>query len=130
MTMTRLSRAAGIAGILAAVLATAASDVSAASVDDVLRETEAVMTPLGGDAFAVTYWVSEPDGWHVVTTVDTVIAQGSEAERHAIVRFSAVLQPGQSQLILVPVAVGERQQTLRIRRVGDRIKVVATVDGA
>ena len=27
----------------------------------------------------MTYWVSQSDGWHVVTTVDTVIAQDGDA---------------------------------------------------
>jgi hypothetical protein len=34
------------------------------------------------------YWVSEADGWHVVTTVDTVIWRDSDVEQHAVVRFS------------------------------------------
>ncbi len=80
-------------------------------------------TQLGPSASALTYWVSEPDGWHVVTTVDTVSARGSDAETHAVVRFSSVLLPGQSQLISVPFAAGEQQQVLRIRRLDDRIEV-------
>jgi len=39
------------------------------------------------------------------------------------VRFASVLLPGQSQLISVPFAIGEQQQVLRIRRLGDRIEV-------
>ena len=38
-------------------------------------------------------------------------------------RFSATLLPGQTQLISVPFAVGEQQQVLRIRRIGDAIEV-------
>jgi hypothetical protein len=34
--------------------------------------------------------------------------QDGDAEKHAVVRFSSVLLPGQSQLISVPVAIGER----------------------
>jgi hypothetical protein len=73
--------------------------------------------------------VSEPDGWHVVTTVDTVIGNNSADEKHAVVRFSSVLLPGQSQLISVPLAIGERLQVLRIRRIGDEIEV-ARVPGS
>jgi len=73
--------------------------------------------------------VSKPDGWHVVTTVDTVIDRNGDAEKHAVVRFSSVLLPGQSQLVSVPSAIGERQQVLRIRRLGDGIEV-ARVDGS
>jgi hypothetical protein len=60
----------------------------------------------------------------VVTTVDIVFDPDSDTEKHAVVRFSAVLLPGQSQLISVPVAIGEQQKVLRIRRTGDRIEVV------
>jgi hypothetical protein len=45
------------------------------------------------------------------------------------VRFSSLLLPGQSQLISVPVAIGERQLALRIRRLGDQIEV-AQVPGS
>jgi hypothetical protein len=56
-------------------------------------------------------------------------ARGVYAEEHAVVRFSSVLLPGQSQLISVPLAIGERQQVLRIRRLGGQIEV-ARVPGA
>jgi len=89
-----------------------------------------VTTELGPNASAITYWVSEPDGWHVVTTVDTVIEQNGDAEKHAVVRFSSVLLPSQSQLISVPFAMaGRAQQVLRIRRLGDQIEV-ARVGGS
>jgi hypothetical protein len=94
-----------------------------------VREGHAVTTELGGNAAAVTYWVSKSDGWHVVTTVDTVTDRNGSADKHAIVRFTSVLLPGQSQLVSVPSAIGERQQVLRIRRLGDRIEV-ARVDGS
>jgi hypothetical protein len=70
----------------------------------------------------MTYGVSESDGWDVVTTVDTVLGRDA-AEKHAVVSFSSVLPPSQSQLISVLLAVGERQQVLRIRRLGDQIEV-------
>jgi hypothetical protein len=34
-----------------------------------------------------------------------------------------VILPGQSQLISVPVTIGERQRVLRVRRLGNRIEV-------
>jgi len=95
----------------------------------VVREGRPVSIELGPDASALTYWVSKPDGWHVVTTVDTVIGRGGEAETHAVVRFSSVLLPGQSELVSVPVAIGEQPHVLRIRRLGDQIEV-ARVAGA
>jgi hypothetical protein len=126
--MTNFIKAAGLAGILVAALATIPG-VKADQSGNALREGHAVTTELGRNASAVTYWVSKSDGWHVVTTVDTVIGWNGDAEKHAIVRFSAVLLPGQSQLVSVPFAIGERAQVLRIHRLGDRIEVVR-VDGS
>ena len=122
--MTSFVKAAGFAGILVAVFATVTPDLKAAQLDNAVREGQAVTTELGANASAITYWVSGSDGWHVVTTVDTVIEQNSDAEKHAVVRFSSVLLPGQSQLISVPFAIGEQQQVLRVRRLGDQIEVV------
>jgi hypothetical protein len=126
--MTNFVKAAGLAGILAAFLATV-PELKADQPNKAVREGHAVTTELGGNAAAITYWVSKSDGWHVVTTVDTVIDRNGSAEKHAIVRFSSVLLPGQSQSISIPFAIGERQQVLRIRRLGDRIEV-ARVGGS
>lgn len=109
----------------------AAADLNAAERTDTVREGQGVTLQLSADASAMTYWMSETDGWHVVTTVGTVIGQDSNTERHAIVRFSSVLLPGQSALISVPFAIGgERQQVLRIRRVGDQVEIGLTSDSA
>jgi hypothetical protein len=126
--MTNFIKAAGLAGILVAVLA-AAPGLKADQPNNTVREGHAVTTELGGNASAVTYWVNKSDGWHVVTTVDTVTDRNGDADKHAIVRFSSVLLPGQSQLVSVPSAIGERALVLRIRRLGDRIEV-ARVGGA
>jgi hypothetical protein len=121
--MTNSVKAAGLFGILVAALATGAAALPATQHDSTVREGQAVVTELDANASATTYWVSESDGWHVVTTVDAVIGQDRHAEKHTIVRFSSVLLPGQSQLISVPFAIGEQQQVLRIRRLGDQIEV-------
>jgi hypothetical protein len=126
--MTNFIKTAGLAGILVTFLATAPG-LKADQPNNAVREGHAVTTELSGNASAVTYWVSKSDGWHVVTTVGTVIGSNGDAERHAIVRFSSVLLPGQSQLVSVPSAIGQRQQVLRIRRLGDGIEV-ARVDGS
>src|SRR5258708_17513916 len=110
--MTKFAKTARLAGILV-VLATATSSLRAAQPDYAVRERQPVVTELGADASAITYWVSESDGWHVVTTVDTVIGRDGDAEKHAVVRFSSALLPGQSQLISVPFAQGEQHQALR-----------------
>jgi hypothetical protein len=95
-----------------------------------VRENEAVVTKLGDGATAVSYWAGAADGWHVVTTVDSVVAADTETEQHLIVRFSATLQPGQEQFISVPGAAGTEQTALRIRRVGDRIEMKRIADPA
>src|SRR5882757_284682 len=121
--MTRFAKTAGLAGILVAVFTTVTPELRAAQLDRAVREGHAVTTELGANVSAITYWVNGSDGWHVVTTVDTVIEQNGDVEKHAVVRFSSVLLPGQSQLISVPLAVGERQQVLHIRRLGDQVEV-------
>jgi hypothetical protein len=128
--MTNFAKTAGLAGVLVAVFATANPELRAAQPDRAVREGQGVTTELGANAAAFTYWVSRSDGWHVVTTVDTVIEQNGDAEKHAVVRFSSVLLPGQSHLISVPFAIGERQQVLRIRRQGDRIEIARFGDPA
>jgi len=122
--MTSFVRAFRLAGVLVVALSTVTRALNATQLDNRVREGEAMVTQLSANASAITHWVGERDGWHVVTTVDTVIGQDSEAEKHAVVRFSSVLLPGQSQLISVPFAIGQQQQVLRIRRVGDQIEVV------
>ena len=108
--MTSFAKTAGPAGILIAVFATVTPDLKADQLNNAVREGQGVTAELGTNAAAITYWVSRSDGWHVVTTVDTVIEQNGDAEKHAVVRFSSVLLPGQSQLISVPLAIGKGQQ--------------------
>lgn len=118
--MARFLRTASL--VVIATVGLASTGQAAASRAEAIGESRAVSTPLSDNATALTYWVNQPDGWHVVTTVDTVMAQeGSEG--HAIVRFSATLLPGQSQLISVPVALGTAPEVLRISRRGNRIEV-------
>jgi hypothetical protein len=121
--MAYLLRTVGAAGIVAGVLSMAASTPWAAEAVAAVPEGRGVATDLGSDTSALTYWASEGGSMHVVTTIDTVLHQDEPEDRHAVVRFASDLLPGQSQLISVPVAVGERQQVLRIRRLGDQIEV-------
>ncbi len=122
--MSRFAKIVGFSGALLALFATSSPCPRADQVDQRLSEGQAVQAELNGNASAITYWVSEPDGWHVVTTVDTVIAQNSDAENHAVVRFEAVLLPGQSQAISVPFPLGEQPRILRIRRLGNKLQVM------
>ena len=121
--MTMFAKSTGIAGILVAGLIAASSPTRAANENSEVAEGQAIRTDLGNDATAVSYWVSQPDGWHVVTTIDSVGGRDTDAEHHAVTRFSATLMPGQEQVISVPFPIGEPQQSLRIRRIGDRIEV-------
>jgi hypothetical protein len=122
--MNRCARIVGISGALVALFATCSPGLRAGQVDRPSSEGQAVASELNGNTSAITYWVSELDGWHVVTTVDTVIAENSDAERHAVVRFEAVLLPGQSQAISVPFPIGEQPRILRIRRLGNKLQVM------
>jgi hypothetical protein len=61
--MTVFSKAAGYGGILFAALVTATPALSGTG--------ECIVNKLGANASAISYWVNEPSGWHVVTTVDT-----------------------------------------------------------
>jgi hypothetical protein len=118
MTMTRTA----IQGLaLAAALVTAnlvTASASAAEPHGAVPQLAAVTTDLGNNATALTYWVDQADGFHVVTTIDTGV-DGTAAlaeDRHAVVRFSAPILPGQSQVISVPGSAGPQAQALRIRR--------------
>lgn len=121
--MTRIVRVAAGAGLAIAMLAVATSSLNAADRVGSAREGQAVLITLGDDASALTYWVDGAQGWQVVTTIDTRIGSEGDQEGHAVVRFTALLLPGQEQSISVPVAVGAPQPSLRIRRVADHIEI-------
>lgn len=103
--------------------ASAGSEIASASGSHPVAEGQAAVTELGGNAKAVTYWSRGPEGAVVVTTVDTVTGADTDAERHAVVRLTSVLQPGQAQQISVPLAVDAPQPVLRIERIGDLVSV-------
>ena len=94
-----------------------------------LPQATEVTTVLGQNASAVTYWVKQADAWHVVTTVDAGIGEAAQ-ERHAVVRFTVNLLPGQAQLVSVPGPLGASAPSLRIQRVGDRIEVARVPDAS
>ena len=124
-----LTRTAALGAFLVSGLLAASQFASAGSAPEAkgIAEGQAVVTELGGNARAVTYWTSGPDGAVVVTTVDTVSAAETDAERHAVVRFQSVLKPGQVQEISVPLAIGEQQPVLRIENAVGGSIAVATV---
>ena len=121
--MPSFPKAAALAAIFAAGLATVTAQLRAAHLDSTVREYQGVTTELSASTSAITYWVNEADGWHVVTTVDILVGQSGDNDNHAIVRFSSVLLPGQSQTISVPVPIGERQRVLRISRLRNQLEI-------
>jgi len=124
----KCKKAAAIAAFAVTALLTTSPSLRATQLDPAVRENEAVVTQLSADATAVSYWTSAPEGWSVVTTVDTVTSRDADAEQHAVVRFSATLAPGQAQAISVPAPLGTRPLWLRIQRLGDRIVIERMVD--
>jgi hypothetical protein len=108
---------------LGMALAGQAASAGTLSERHAVAEGQAAVTELGGNAKAVTYWTSRPEGAVVVTTVDTVTGAETDAESHAVVRLTSVLQPGQIQEISIPLPVGDTQPVLRIERVGDQVSV-------
>jgi hypothetical protein len=121
MQLNRQFAAAFVAGISLAAAADAAFADSTVR-HETIAAAEASTTDLGNGASALTYWIDGADGRHVVTTVDFATSENGQ-DRHQLVRFSAVLQSGQAQLVSVPTAQGAVPATLKIERVGDRIEV-------
>jgi len=104
--------------LAAALLIGVTGATSANETHHLLPQQTGITTALGNNTSAVTYWVDEADGIHVVTTINAV--GGSESapgsQQHALMRFSTLILPGQSQVIAVPGPDGSQQQVLRIRR--------------
>lgn len=80
---------------------------------DELRPIEGGSVRLGPDNGSIYYTV-EPDGFRLVATVSATPAD-------APVRFVATLRPGQSVVVSVARALGEKPDEVVIRRVGDRL---------
>lgn len=111
----------GLVSTIALIIGVSAR-VNAAEAGGAVPQLAAVTTDLGHNTSALTYWVDEADGIHVVTTIDTVAGNETAPKhgRHAVVRFSALILSGQSQVISVPGPVGSQPQVLRIRNLGNR----------
>ncbi|GGF00035.1 hypothetical protein GCM10011611_02030 [Aliidongia dinghuensis] len=124
MSFDRKHALAFAAGLLFAA-GTALAAPSTAGNNELAKPATARTTDLGNGASALTYWVDDANGRQVVTTVDTLIpdATGRGEDHHAIVRFSAHLLPGQSQLVSVPTVAGAEPQELQIRRSAAGIEI-------
>ena len=115
------NRISGLA-LAASLMIGVAGSANAAGPHGAVPQLAGITTDLGHNASALTYWVDEADGFHVVTTIDTVVGSEGvpEQDRHAVVRFSALILPSQSQVISVPGPVGSPPQALRIRRLANQ----------
>ena len=120
MSVKRFAAVALSAGILVATAAVADQPSS-------LHAPVAHTAVLGDNTSALTYWVDRVDGRHVVTTVDTQLAG---TDQHAVVRFSAVLQPGQAQIVSIPAANAAQARELQIRYIGDDVELKTLPVGA
>jgi len=116
--MKSFIKLAGVAGLIAAATV---APLSANAGEPAPAQRQAIVTDLDGKARAVTYWVRGAEGLEVVTTIDAAPADAGQAP--AIVRVSAVLQPGQHQMISVPGNLGGQGAALRIRGTDDGIAV-------
>jgi hypothetical protein len=124
--MSRFAKMVAVGIIWTAALGIAVPGLRAVEALSILAEGEGVTNEIGPDASATIYWVRESDSFRVVTTIDTIIKQqNADSEKHAVVRFSSLLLPGQSQQISVPFALGEQQRQLVVSRIGDRIEVAS-----
>jgi hypothetical protein len=123
----QFSRRAALVG--AALLGLTAGGAALAQTAPEVPQVTAVTTDLGQNASAVTYWIRQADAWHVVTTVDANVGEAAQ-ERHAVVRFTVNLLPGQAQLVSVPAPIGTSAPSLRIQRVGDRVVVERLPDAS
>lgn len=93
---------------------------------EIARPATASAIDLGDGASALTYWVDDADGRNVVTTVDTIVRDetGRGEDRHAVVRFSAHLLPGQAETVSVPSFGAGQPQELQVRRSAQGIEIV------
>ena len=76
------NRMSGLA-LAAGLMIGAAGTVTAAGPRGAVPQLAGIITDLGHNATALTYWMDEADGFHVVTTIDTVVGDVAVSERRA-----------------------------------------------
>jgi len=126
MRTVHLTKAIGMAAGAAAMAIFVAVAAPADPQGVWLSELEVVVTDLGGGRNAQTFWVDRPDGFYVVTIVDTDRRdgdRGDDRDGHSVVEVTMILLPGQTQMITVP-GPNVPTPTLRIRRDGDRVELI------
>ena len=75
-------------------------------------------TKLGEHFSALTYYLDEPDGFHVVVTTQ----QGAR-DKAAVARFETVLAAGQSAAVSIPRAAGEAPARIVFSNAGGHLHV-------
>lgn len=88
------TRIPGLAASLAPITDVSGS-ADAAEPHGTLPQVAWVATDPGSNASALTDWVDEADGLHVVATIHTIVGGTAlpEPDRHAVVRFPALTMP-------------------------------------
>ena len=102
-----LAAAIAVSGVLTFVPAARAEDVSP---DDGLTAV------VGSETLSI-YYHPNAMGYQVVVTAGT-------AQSGSVIRFEAVLVPGQYMRVSAPRGAGEPPIELRLYRVGDRVTIV------
>ena len=75
-------------------------------------------TKLGKHFSALTYYLDEPDGFHVVVTTQ----QGAR-DKAAVERFETVLAAGQSAAVSIPRAAGEAPARIVFSNAGGHLHI-------
>lgn len=75
-------------------------------------------TKLGADCSALTYYIDEPDGFHVVVTT-----QQGPTDRAAVERFETVLAAGQSAAVSIPRGAGEASARIMLSNAGNHLHI-------
>lgn len=83
-----------------------------------LRAMQALREDFRTGASALIYFTAEPDGYHVVATL-----QSDDSEATVIFRFATVLAVGQTAEISVPHGPGDAPEAFMISRVEEKLVV-------
>ena len=75
-------------------------------------------TKLGERSSALVYYIDEPDGFHVVVTMQ----QGAR-DKAAVERFETVLAAGQSAAVSIPRAAGEAPARIVFSNAGGHLHI-------
>ncbi|KQT83400.1 hypothetical protein [Aurantimonas sp. Leaf443] len=102
------------------IAAAALTLLSTAALADELKPMAGTVVDLGAVSGAAYYTV-EADGFHLVTTLKS-------GEEGGAIRFSTVLNDGQTAIVSVPGESGTAAKDLHITRRGDKVEVMRTPD--